>query len=319
MTPASTPRQRRLAYIAWIAVCLIWGTTYFAIRISLDTIPPALVGGLRFTIAGGSLAAFLLLRGIPLPPASRWPSIALIGCLLLGLGNGGVIVAELWVPSGLTAVLVATSPFWMATLESFLPGGERLRALTVAGLLVGFGGIVLLVWPDLTLASPRRGGTIVGIIAAQIACAGWALGSSLSRRQQRNENVLATTALQMLAGGLIMTLAATIRGEWADLHFTTRTAAAMAYLATVGAIGGFVAYTYALRHLAVSFVSLYAYINPVIAVTLGVLLLAEPFNLRMALAAVLVFAGVTIVRWRTSSARPSVQTVGPLTVRPAGR
>jgi drug/metabolite transporter (DMT)-like permease len=314
----TTPQQRRLAIVAWVAICILWGTTYLAIRVALETVPPALIGGLRFAVAGGLIAAFLLARGVPLPPPSRWPSIALIGFLLLGVGNGGVIVAEQWVPSGLTAVLVATSPFWMAALESWLPGGERIRLLTVVGLLVGFSGIVLLVWPDLSLGSGQRG-MLVGIVAAQIACAGWALGSSLSRRQKRDENVLATTALQMLAGGLIMLAIATARGEWTVLHFTPRSAWALVYLATFGAIGGFVAYTYALRHLAMSFVSLYAYINPVIAVALGSLLLDEPFSLRMAIAAALVFAGVTIVRWRSlprSSPSPAPQA---LRVRPAGR
>jgi drug/metabolite transporter (DMT)-like permease len=298
----TTPRQRRLAYFAWAAVCVIWGTTYLGIRVSLESMPPALMGGLRWLIAGGLLASFLRLRGQSLPPPSRWPAIGLLGFLLLGLGNGGVVFAELWVPSGLTAVLVATSPFWMAFVEAFLKDGERLRLPTIAGLIVGFSGILLLVWPDFTLHPSADRGLLAGIVAIQVACLGWSLGSSLSRRQKRDENVLGTTALQMLAGGVIMTAAGTIRGEWTDLFFTTRTASALLYLSTVGAIGGFVAYTYALRHLSVSFVSLYAYINPVIAVALGVLLLNEPFDSRMAAAAALVFAGVAIVRWRSREA-----------------
>jgi drug/metabolite transporter (DMT)-like permease len=313
MSLATTPRQRQLAYLAWMAVCAIWGTTYLGIRVSLESMPPALMGGLRWLIAGGLLALYLRLRGEALPPPSRWPSIALLGFLLLGLGNGGVVVAELWVPSGLTAVLVATSPFWMAFVEQFLGDGERLRPTTVAGLIVGFSGILLLVWPDLTLRPSGDRRLLLGILAIQIACFGWALGSSLSRRQKRDENVLGTTALQMLAGGLIMTTAGTIRGEWADLFFTTRTASALAYLSTIGAVGGFVAYTYALRHLSVSFVSLYAYINPVIAVALGVLLLNEPFDSRMAGAAALVFAGVAIVRWRSraGTGTPQREVVEP--------
>jgi drug/metabolite transporter (DMT)-like permease len=300
----TTPRQRRLAYFTWVAVCLIWGTTYLGIRICLETMPPFLMGGLRWLIAGGLLTTYLLANGQKLPPPSRWRSIALLGFLLLGLGNGGVVIAEQWVPSGLTAVLVATSPFWMACVEMFLPDGERLRPAALAGLVLGFSGILLLVWPDLTLEATGRGGFLGGILAAQIACAGWALGSSYSKRQQRNENVLGTTALQMLAGGLIMTVAGTLTGEWAHLSFTTRTTWALVYLSTIGAIGGFVAYTYALRHLSVSFVSLYAYINPVIAVALGILLLNEPFDSRMAAAAALVFAGVAIVRWGAIQGRP---------------
>jgi drug/metabolite transporter (DMT)-like permease len=296
MTP-STGRQKHLAYLAWIAVCIIWGTTYLGIRVSLETMPPALMGGLRWVIAGVLLSLYVVLRGEKLPPRSSWRGIALLGFLMLGLGNGGVVFAEQWIPSGLAAVLVATSPFWMASVEAMLPDGDRLRATVVAGLLVGFSGIVVLVWPDLTLGSAGNRQFLAGVIAIQIATLGWSLGSAYSRRNGRTDSLLGTTALQMLAGGVILTALGTLRGEWTQLGFTTRTASALVYLATVGAIGGFVAYTYALRHLPISFVSLYAYINPVIAVTLGMLLLGEPFDSRMAAAAALVFAGVAIVRW----------------------
>ena len=301
MTPSSG-RQRRLAYLAWIFVCLVWGTTYLGIRVSLESVPPALMGGLRWTIAGVLLTTWLKARGQRLPPPSRWGSIALLGFLLLGLGNGGVVFAELWVPSGLVAVLVASSPFWMAGIESLMPDGEKLRAAVVAGLLIGFSGIVFLVWPELTLGSSGHRGFLAGVMAVQIAACGWSLGSTYSKRHAREDNVLGTTAYQMLAGGLMMVLAGTVRGEWAALSFTPRSITAMMYLATIGSIGGFVAYTYALRHLPISFVSLYAFINPIIAVTLGVLVLKEPFTARMALSAALVFLGVLVVRWSRAHA-----------------
>lgn len=297
MTPLSSARQRKLAYFAWTAVCVIWGTTYLGIRVSLETMPPALMGGLRWTIAGSLLALYVRSRGQRLPAPDRWGSIALLAFLLLVLGNGGVVYAEQYVPSGLAAVLIATSPFWMAAVEAALPDGERLRLNVIIGLLIGFSGIVLLAWPELTLGSSGNRTFLYGIIALQIASLGWCLGSAYSRRHGRTDNILGTTAYQMLAGGLMMIVAGSLRGEWVQLSFSTRSAAALAYLSTIGAIGGFVAYTYALRHLSVSFVSLYAYINPVIAVTLGVLLLGEPFDSRMATAALLVFAGVAVVRW----------------------
>jgi drug/metabolite transporter (DMT)-like permease len=295
MTPSSQ-RERRLAYAAWVAVCLIWGTTYLGIRVSLESMPPALMGGLRWTLAGALLTAYLVARGERLPPRSRWGSIMVLGFLLLGLGNGGVVFAEQWIPSGLAAVLVGTSPFWMSAVEACLPGGDRLRLATVLSLIVGFSGIVVLVWPELSFDGSGTRQFLAGVIALQIASLGWALGSSYSRRHTRSDNVLGTTAYQMLAGGLMMIVAGTVRGEWSDLFFTTRTAAAFAYLSVIGSIGGFVAYTYALRHLPVSFVSLYAYLNPVIAVALGVVVLGEPFTSRMAVAALLVFAGVALVR-----------------------
>src|SRR5688572_9335386 len=146
----TAPRERRLAYMIWVAVCLIWGTTYLGIRICLESIPPALMGGLRWTLAGSLLAVYVLARGESLPPPSRWGGILLLGFLLLGLGNGGVVFAEQWVPSGLAAVLVATAPFWMAAVEGSLRDGERLNLMSVVGLVVGFSGILVLVWPDVT-------------------------------------------------------------------------------------------------------------------------------------------------------------------------
>jgi drug/metabolite transporter (DMT)-like permease len=195
----------------------------------------------------------------------------------------------------------------MAVVEAALPDGERLRANIIVGLIIGFTGIVVLVWPDLALPSADHRGLLAGVIALQIASIGWSLGSAYSRRHARKDNLLATTASQMLAGGIIMTAAGTLRGEWSHLWFTRETTLALVYLSTVGAIGGFVAYTYALRHLPVSFVSLYAYINPIIAVTLGVLILHESFDARMAVAAALVFGGVAVVRW---SGRKAVSDSG---------
>ena len=321
----TTPRQRRAALAAWIAVCLIWGTTYLGIRVSLESMPPMLMGGLRWTLAGGLLALFLIARGEKLPPRERWGGTILLGFLMLVLGNGGVVVAEQWIPSGLAAVLVASSPFWMAGVEALLPDGDRLRPAVVVGLLIGFAGIVVLVWPELVNDGGSGSLFVAGVVATQIACAGWSAGSAYSRRHARQDNVLGTTALQMLAGGAMMLALGTARNEWAHLFFTSRSATAFVYLSTIGAIGGFVAYTYALRHLPVSFVSLYAYINPLIAVALGILLLSEPFDLRMAAAAALVLAGVAVVRWKPAGREASrtdgsaLVALAPKTTTPSAR
>jgi drug/metabolite transporter (DMT)-like permease len=317
MTP-STARERKLAWFAWGAVCLIWGTTYLGIRISLETMPPMLMGGLRWTLAGALLAAYMTARGDRLPRPSGWGSAIILGFLMLVLGNGGVVWAEQYVPSGLAAVVVASSPFWMAGVEALHKDGERMSWRSAAGLVVGFLGIVLLIWPELW-----RGGTggmkvVAGMIALQVACLGWSVGSSYSKRHGRAENVFSATAAQMVAGGVMMLAIGTLRGEWASLGFSTRSTLAFVYLSTVGAIGGFVAYTYALRHLPMSRVSLYAYINPVIAVALGVAVLGEPLTARMALAAVLVFGGVAIVRAPHASSQARTH-VKPLTFRPDAR
>jgi len=295
------PREKRLAYFAWLAVCVIWGTTYLGIRITLETMPPGAMASMRWLIAAAILVIYLRLRGEPLPPRSRWGGIALMGFLLLFVGNGAVAYAELWVPSGLAAVLVATAPFWMAGVERASGSGDRLGAQTIVGLVIGFLGIVVLVWPELSMGSADSRRFLFGVVLLQIASFGWSLGSAYSRRFARQDHVLGTTALQMFAGGVFLGALGLARGEWSHVAFNPRTTTALVYLATVGAIGGFVAYTYALRHLPVSLVSLYAYINPIIAVALGVLFAGEPFTLRIAAAAALVLVGVGIVRSKTSA------------------
>jgi drug/metabolite transporter (DMT)-like permease len=301
----TTPRERRLAYFAWIGVCLIWGTTYGAIRITLETIPPWLMSGIRWTAAGTMLSVYLAARGEAMPRVS-WKGILFLAASLLVFGNGILVWAEQYVPSGLAAVIVAASPFWMAGVEAMRPDGEPLTRRTLLGLTIGFGGILLLVWPDLRADGPAGRGFVAGVLALQIACLGWAMGSSYSRRHARDQNVLATTAAQMVVAGLLMLLLGTALGEWRALHFSSRSAGALAYLATVGAIGGFVAYSYALRHLPIALVSLYAYVNPIIAVALGVAVLGEPFNSTMALAAALVLAGVAVVK---TPRRPAKEVV----------
>src|SRR5262249_34173395 len=153
--------------------------------------------------------------------------------LLIGFGNGGVVWAERTVPSGLTAVLVAMSPFWMVGIDAFMPDGDKLTLRRGVGLVIGFIGIVVLVWPELHVSG--AGGFLTGVIAAQIACLGWALGSTYSRRAGREENVLGTAAFEMLFGGLAMLAVALARDEQTALSFTPRTAAALAYLTFVGA------------------------------------------------------------------------------------
>ncbi|OFW12803.1 MAG: hypothetical protein A3F69_03905 [Acidobacteria bacterium RIFCSPLOWO2_12_FULL_66_10] len=288
------------AYAAWAIVCVVWGTTYLAIRISLETIPPMLLAAIRWIVAGGLVITVLAIRGVRLPKPPAWPSLAVLGILLLGFGNGAVVWAEQTVPSGLTAVLVATSPFWMVGIDSLMPNGEPFTLRRIVGLLVGFCGIVMLVWPEIRVGGGRA--FLGGVIATQIACVGWATGSSYARHRGRghasDENVMATAAFEMLFGGVFLLAAGLALHEGSHLVFTLRTGGALAYLIVFGAIGGFTAYAYALKHLPVATVSLYAYINPVIAVVLGTLILREPFSWRMAVAAVVVLAGMAVVRSR---------------------
>lgn len=254
-----------------------------------------LLGGIRFLAAGAVLCLIVVGRGSRLPPPREWPRQAALGALLLGIGNGGVVWAERWIPSGIAAVGVAALPFWMAGSEAAF-GGERLRGRVLVGLCAGFSGIVVLIWPSLfagDVSGPRFG---VGVLLVQVACLGWAVGSSMSRRTSSSTGTASASALQQLCAGVLMLSVGTSLGEWSEVSFTPRTIAAEAYLIVFGSLVAYSAYLYALHHLPVATVSLYAYINPIIAVMLGTLIASEPFTPRIVAAAVLVLAGVAIVR-----------------------
>lgn len=317
----STPAPPFRAWLAFGLLCLVWGTTYFAIKIALESVPPLLVGGLRFVTAGVLLGTALRATGRPLPPARSLPGLLLVGALLLGFGNGGVTVAEQWLATGLTAVLVSATPFWMVTIEALLPHGERLTARTCFGLAMGFGGIVLLVWPDLVSpaegAAPHPADWGYGVLATQLACVGWAMGSAFSKRRGTAVEPLTAAAWQMLFGGLVLLAAATVAGEWTALHFTPRALLAMVYLLVAGSLLGYVAYIYALGHLPTSTVSLYPYINVVVAVVLGTWLLSEPLTLRSGVAIAVILAGSAIVTSGRGRQKPAGEAREPAVV-PAG-
>ena len=289
------------AYVAWIAVCVAWGTVYLGIHVALETVPAALLAGLRWATAGALLATLGRLFGARLPPIRTWGSIALTGSLLIVVGNGGVVWAQQHVASGLTAVVLAMVPFWSVLIEACLPLGERVTRRAAAGLALGFVGIVVLVWPELTFRGQEGTMFVYGILALQLACVGWALGTSYTKRTARSASPLGAAAIQMLFSGVILIAIGTAAGEWQQLSFTPRTAGAMIYLVLVGSIVGYSAYVYALKYLTIATVSLYAYVNPIIAVSLGSLLLDEPFGVRTVAAAALVLTGIALVRSDGSS------------------
>ena len=284
-----------LAYLAFVTVCIVWGTTYLAIHVALETVPVLLVAGLRWMFAGVVLSALMLATGRGLPKPRLWGPLALLGFLMNIVGNGFVVYAQQFVASGLTAVLIATTPFWSALIERLLPNGERFSKRSLSGLALGFSGIVVLVWPELTTGGAGGRQFVIGVIAIQLACVGWVVGTSYARRHELGDNPFRSTALQMVFSGIMLLTAATAHGDWAQLSFTPRTIAAMLYLSIAGSLIAYSAYIYAIQHLPLQLVSLYAYINPMIAVALGTLLLNEPLSARNLVAAALVFAGTWIV------------------------
>ena len=288
-----------LAYIAFVTVCIVWGTTYLAITIALETVPVLLVAGLRWMAAGVIMSGLMLTTGRGLPKPRLWAPLALLGVLMNIVGNGFVVYAQQFVASGLTAVLIATTPFWSALIERLLPNGERFTRRSLAGLALGFTGIVVLVWPEMNTGGAGGRAFVIGVIAIQLACIGWVVGTSFAKRHELGDNPFRSTALQMVFSGIMLLAAATAHGDWAQLSFTPRTLAAMAYLSIAGSLVAYSAYIYAIQHLPLQLVSLYAYINPMIAVALGTLLLSEPLSTRILFAAALVFAGTWIVGKRS--------------------
>lgn len=297
-------REQKLAWLAWVTICVVWGTTYLAIRVALETVPVFLVAGLRWMAAGVVLALIAQALGRRLPSPRTWANLALLGFLMNVVGNGFVVWAEQYVASGLTAVVVASVPFWSVGIETMLPGGERLRLATVVGLAVGFAGIVVLVYPQISMGSSEGRAVLGGVLALQVACLGWALGTSYTKRHAASGDALTSSAVQMLLSGVMLLGLATASGEWASLHFTPRSLGAMAYLTLAGSTLAYTAYVYAVAHLPISTVSLYAYVNPLIAVVLGSLLLDEPLSVRIVAAAALVLAGIAVVRGVQSSGVP---------------
>lgn len=289
----------------WLAlgtVYVIWGSTYLAIAIAIETLPPFWMAGARFVVAGALLYGLARWRGAARPAAVHWRSAALIGGLLLMGGNGGVVWAEQRVDSGLAALLVSMVPLWMVLLQWLRPGGSRPSGRVIAGVALGFGGLVLLV-------RPTGGGGIdlVGVAALMLACVSWAWGSLHSRRVPLPESPLMATALEMISGGALLLVLGTLTGEPSRLDLAAvsiRSALALGYLVVFGALVAFTAYVWLLRVASPVLVSTYAYVNPIVAVFLGWLFRGEPLTAATLGAAAVIVTGVALI---TSAKAPQAQ------------
>jgi len=298
--------ERTLAIVAFIIVCVVWGTTYLGIRVAIETIPPLTMTSIRFATAGAALLVVCAARGMKIPRDRKTlANLALIGCLMVTVGNLAVVWAEQWVPSGMAALLVATAPFWMAILELFRPEGERLDARRIVGMLIGFAGVAMLVTP---------GGTdghydihfIIGALVIQVGSLGWQIGSLRGKYYLRGVPLLVSASLQMLFGGLITAVIAVAIGEPARFAINGRTFTALAYLTIFGSVIAYSSYVYALAHLRTSTSSLYAYVNPVVAVILGWLILDERLTWMSITAMVVILGGVALVQTAKPMPRAAV-------------
>jgi drug/metabolite transporter (DMT)-like permease len=318
---SSSVRGRALGVAAALAtVYLVWGSTYLGIALAIETMPPLLMGGARFLLAGTLLYA--VARRFDTsgtrPDARQWRAAVLTGTLLLSVGNGGVSWAQQTVPSGVAALVIASIPLWVVLLDRLF-FGARLTWRAVLGVCVGFAGVAVLVNPAGPGAMDAAGGIV--LVAAAV---GWASGTVLSRGQTLTVPPLVGAGMQMLAGGVVLVVAGLITGELAEVRLaeiSARSLGGFVYLVLFGSLLAFSAYVWLLRNARTSLVATYAYVNPVVAVTLGWSVLGEEISARVLVAGVVIVAAVALI----VSAAPAPargepgRSTGPARRRSAGR
>jgi drug/metabolite transporter (DMT)-like permease len=285
-----------LLLLSFVAVYILWGSTFYAIRVGIESFPPLLLAGLRHFLVG--LLFYPLFRRATRerPSLSEWRTSFVTGLLLLAIGNGTVSWSEQSVPSGIAALLVATVSLWMVLIDWLRPGGHRPAPRVLAGFLLGFLGMALLIGPKHIGQSERI--NPVGACALIGASFAWALGSIYSRHHPHPRSPLLGVGMQTLSGGSVLCLAALVTGETRGFHFsnvTLRSWLALLYLIVFGSALGYSAYVYILKHSTAARVATYAFVNPVVALFLGWFLAAEPLSLRTLLASGIILAAVLLV------------------------
>jgi drug/metabolite transporter (DMT)-like permease len=311
---------------AMIAVYFVWGSTYLAIRFAIETMPPFLMASTRFLVAGTILYAFRRIRGDAAPTRLEWRSAAIVGTLLLVIGNGGLVWAEQFVESGIAALLVGSAPLWMVLIGALDPGqshlarrsnNKRQSILTTAGVVIGFLGIGLLVSPS-SLTGIAGEVNPLGATVLTLACFFWALGSLYSRGAKLPSSPLLGTGMEMLAGGAGLLLLGTITGEWGHVNLlaiSTRSLLGLGYLVFFGSLVGFASYTWLLRVAPTTLVSTYAYVNPLVAILLGNLLAQEPLTPRVMIATAIILSAVAVITLNQPAREKSTLKAKPKPVR----
>ena len=302
-------------WIALLALYIVWGSTYLAIRFAVDTIPPFLHAGLRFLISGLILVIWRRAAGDEMPSLKQWKSLAVVGTLLLLGGNSLVAVAEQRIASGVAALIIGTVPLWLVLIEALRPGGVRPSWRGLIGLIVGFGGIYLLIGPSELTGKFQFDilGTLVLLTAALL----WSIGSIYSRSAELPKSALMTTGAEMLAGSIPIFIVSILFGEWKSFSFaqvSVQSWLALLYLITFGSMVGFVAYIWLLQNAPVSLVATYAYVNPLVAVLLGSWFAQESLTGRTLVAAGIIIGSVVFI----NSARQVKVKTEPLQAVPNG-
>ncbi len=286
-------------WTALIALYIVWGSTYLAMRFVVETIPPFMYGALRFFISGAILFAWRRAAGDEMPTRSNWKSTAIVGTLLLLGGNSLVALAEKNVPSGIAALMIGTSPFWLTLFEALRARGTKPTWQAVVGLLIGFGGVFLLIGPANITGSTQKFAPLSAIVLL-IAPMLWSLGSIYARGADMPKSSLMATGMEMLASSLPLLIVSVATGElngFSLAQVSLRSWLGLLYLIVAGSLIGFVAYGWLLHNAPLSLTSTYAYVNPVVAVFLGWLLAGEALNTRIVAASVVIVGSVIFINW----------------------
>jgi drug/metabolite transporter (DMT)-like permease len=281
---------------AFASIYVIWGSTYLAIRYAVETIPPFIIGGVRFLISGAMLYLWARSRGAPKPTRLHWRNAIIAGGFLLLGGNGAVVWAEQFVPSGLTALLVSILPFWLVIIEWIRPPRRRPSAAVLVGLVLGFVGIIVLVGPS----DVGGHGDVMplGALVLILGSLSWAIGSFWSRDAQLPESGLLTTGMEMVGGGVLLLVVGTLAGEFSrlDIHgISNASAFGLLYLITFGSMLGFTSYIWLLDKVSPARLGTYAYVNPIVAVLLGWAIAGERLSIRTGVAAAIVICAVALI------------------------
>lgn len=303
------------AYTALAAVCFFWGTTYLAIRIGVESMPPFLFAGVRFLIAGGLVSLYFILKKVPWPSFQEWKSITLISILFFVIGNTSVVQAEQHISSGLAALICSAIPIWVVLLNLWMSKSEKVNALIILGLITGFAGLIMIFYDNLAVVSDPV--MLLSIIFLLIGNLTWSYGTVYSKKIKWETPFMLAAGLQMLIAGLLLTGSGLIGGEAGQFKPTAEGWISLIYLALVGSILSYGAYLYALNHLPSTVVSLYAYVNPIVAVVFGYLVLQEQFGWFTLLAMLITIAGVYLVNAGFKAKKDQPVFVKRLTALPA--
>ena len=294
MTEKRASRAQILA--AFASIYTIWGSTYLAIRYAVETTPPFIMGGVRFLVSGALLYIWARYRGAPTPTRLHWRNAIIAGGFLLLGGNGAVVWAEQFVPSGLTALLVSILPFWLVIIEWARPPKKRPGGAVLLGLVLGFIGIIVLVGPgDI---GGQGNVSSVGALVLILGSLSWAIGSFWSRDASLPDSGLLTTGMEMLGGGALLLIVGVLSGELShfDVYQVSRASAiGLAYLITFGSLLGFTSYIWLLDKVSPAHLGTYAYVNPIVAVLLGWAIAGETLSVRTAVAAAIVICAVALI------------------------